>query len=40
MRSAASICSRTRTISLGQKHVLVVGGALTAEGTDEPVGSL
>jgi uncharacterized protein YciI len=25
---------------IGQKHVLVVGGALTAEGTDEPVGSL
>ena len=25
---------------IGQKHILVVGGALTAEGTDEPIGSL
>lgn len=25
---------------VSQKHILVVGGALTADGTDEPIGSL
>lgn len=25
---------------VGQKHILVVGGALTSEGIDEPIGSL
>ena len=45
MRRVSTSCATStsrphKEYLVGQKHILVVGGALFTEGTDEPLGSL